>query len=115
MYKRQIQHHGLAGRGGTLGLVKFQPELPLSCRVDGGHPVSYTHLDVYKRQLQSHALCVVAGRAGDHALFALLPRELADLIIDVYKRQLLASSPNRGALGRKGNLQGFMQRQSRPY
>ena len=30
---------------------------------------------------QSHALCVVAGRAGDHALFALLPGELADLII----------------------------------
>ena len=30
---------------------------------------------------QSHALCVVASRAGDHALFALLPGELADLII----------------------------------
>ena len=31
-----IQHDGLSGRGGALGLVKFQPEAILARRVDGG-------------------------------------------------------------------------------
>ena len=85
MYKRQAHHLSQRADGGLVDIRHLKAGgVHLVARAhgadDGGTgPVSYTHLDVYKRQ------------------------------------HLLASSPNRGALGRKGNLQGFMQRQSRPY
>ena len=51
--------------------------------------VSYTHLDVYKRQEQSRHIYVIAGREGLASLLRpiCLQHITARAVIDVYKRQ----------------------------
>ena len=62
MYKRQVhgrEHRSLIVAGGLDGVLGAHL-LPVDDLLDGVHkvvviPVSYTHLDVYKRQLQASA------------------------------------------------------------
>ena len=56
--QRMVRYH----KGITNGLIKIdaKPEIvketPISAVIDGHDAVSYTHLDVYKRQSQSESL-----------------------------------------------------------
>ena len=55
--------------------------------IDGGWPVSYTHLDVYKRQVMS--------RTGLPYEFVETPPTVDARELDVYKRQVSAGIPKR--------------------
>ena len=63
------------------------PELPFEIKFIEITPVSYTHLDVYKRQAQVGEML-----GGTLAMFACVTDPEAIVIGDVYKRQAVAAS-----------------------
>ena len=73
MWAGSLSHNGLTGLGGAKDFAPHQLGHELSAMFDATHgatPVSYTHLDVYKRQVRCHPR---GGRrhwnhqsAGDH-------------------------------------------------
>ena len=73
-----------------------------------GYPVSYTHLDVYKRQIQQHAVLssrLVAGQPVVHVLadadpgegFAAVPANLEDVYFGELRKVALADAAAQAA------------------
>ena len=65
------------------------------------HPVSYTHLDVYKRQDLTGVQFVNGTRPGNPQLVELAKRQVGN-VGDVYKRQLAYKADNRKKNNEKG-------------
>ena len=81
------------------GLLKLSDgEHPASAQIFGSDPVSYTHLDVYKRQAQDSGLGVAQSAARNTGQL-LLKAPVSYTHLDVYKRQRLgrAAAPVQNA------------------
>ena len=115
MYKRQTQAHGYSGNGAGCGtqLQRGDRDCREIDRAHGVRPVSYTHLDVYKRQIKTLILTLwkrddeAPKRSEEvalsNAVSAYIERITGDRSVtvsythlDVYKRQLLEHGGRAG-------------------
>ena len=55
------------------------PEKDCQQMGDGFHPVSYTHLDVYKRQVDGLGMLLHQGRLGFSRWFGIMPEVTPEL------------------------------------
>ena len=82
--------------------LRWLERTPAKREVDGSSPVSYTHLDVYKRQGIYTKLCSLkytpntVAAAGSYAFSIIFMPNVSTENRDVYKRQYVCSPGHKG-------------------